>query len=81
LLKKVQKKFKILWFKKFTKFEYSKQPLKQIRWKHNINYEGLELEIQGEFEQDEPSVGYKGGWSYWGITTGGVDISWMLRKM
>jgi hypothetical protein len=25
---------------------------------HN-NYEGLELEIQGEFEQDEPSVGYK----------------------
>jgi hypothetical protein len=27
---------------------------------HNINYEGLELEIQGEFEQDEPSVGYKG---------------------
>jgi hypothetical protein len=46
---------------------------------HNINYEGLELEIQGEFEQDEPSVGYK-GWSYWGITTGGVDISWMLKE-
>jgi hypothetical protein len=33
---------------------------------HNINYEGLELEIQGEFEQDS-HLGYKGGWSYWGI--------------
>jgi hypothetical protein len=47
---------------------------------HNINYEGLELEVSGEFEQDEPLVGYKGGWSYWGISTNGVDISWMLKE-
>jgi hypothetical protein len=47
---------------------------------HNINYEGLDLEIKGEFEQDEPEVGYKGGWSYWSIETNGVDISWMLKE-
>ena len=47
---------------------------------HNIKYEGLELSISGEFEQDEPEVGYKGGWSYWSIETNGVDISWMLKE-
>lgn len=46
---------------------------------HNIKYEGLELEIKGEFEQDEPDTGYKGGWSYWSIENNGVDISWMLK--
>jgi hypothetical protein len=30
----------------------------------NINYEGLELEVKGEFEEAETETGYKGGWSY-----------------
>jgi hypothetical protein len=48
---------------------------------HNIKYEGLELEVWGEFEQDEPETGYKGGWSYFTISTeDGVDISWMLKE-
>ena len=46
---------------------------------HNIKYEGLELEIKGEFEESELDTGYKGGWSYWTIETGGVDIAWMIK--
>ena len=46
---------------------------------HNIKYEGLELEVHGEWEADEPEVGFKGGWSYWDICTDGVDITWMLK--
>ena len=48
---------------------------------HNIKYEGLELEIKGEFEQDEPEVGYKGGWSCWSIEANGVDLYWMLNDL
>lgn len=47
---------------------------------HNIKYEGLELEIKGEFEEAEPETGFKSGWSYTSILNNeGVDISWMLR--
>jgi hypothetical protein len=46
---------------------------------HNINYEGLELEVKGEFEEAETETGYKGGWSYLSILKDDVDISWMLR--
>ena len=46
---------------------------------HNIKYEGLELEVSGEFEQDETETGYRGGWSYYTIEANGVDISWMLK--
>ena len=46
---------------------------------HNINYEGLELEVKGEFEEAEIETGYKGGWIHWTIETNGVDISWMLK--
>lgn len=46
---------------------------------HNIKYEGLELEIKGEFEEAEDETGYKGGWSYISILKDDVDISWMLK--
>lgn len=46
---------------------------------HNINYEGLELEVKGEFEESETETGYKGGWSYLSILKDDVDISWMLK--
>ena len=46
---------------------------------HNIKYEGLELEVKGEFKEAEIETGYKGGWSHWTIETNGVDISWMLK--
>ena len=46
---------------------------------HNIKYEGLELEVKGEFQEAEIETGYKGGWSYWTIEVNGKDISWMLK--
>ena len=46
---------------------------------HTIQYEGLVLEVKGEFQEAEPETGYKGGWSYWTIETNGVDISWMFK--
>ena len=46
---------------------------------HNIKYEGLELEVSGEWEEPDTTTGYKGGWSYWGIMTEGKEIAWMLR--
>ena len=46
---------------------------------HNIKYEGLELEVIGEFQEAEPETGYKGGWAHWSILVDGVDIAWMLK--
>lgn len=46
---------------------------------HNITYEGLDLEVNGTFENAELETGYKGGWSYNTILVNGNDISWMLR--
>lgn len=46
---------------------------------HTIQYEGLVLEVKGEFQEAELDTGYKGGWSYCTIENNGVDISWMLK--
>jgi hypothetical protein len=46
---------------------------------HNINYEGLEFEVIGDYEAPEEETGYKGGFSYSTIQVNDVDVSWMLN--
>lgn len=45
---------------------------------HNITYEGLEIEVFGDYEQAEEN--YKGGWSTNLIKVNEVDIYWMLNQ-
>lgn len=47
--------------------------------KHNINYEGLELEVKGVIDKSDETTGYKCGFSWMTIEANGKDISWMLR--
>lgn len=46
---------------------------------HNINYEGIDFEVSGTYEETEEETGYKGGWSYSIISINGTDVSWMLN--
>ena len=46
---------------------------------HNITYEGLELEVVGNYEEPETETGYKGGWSTELIKVNDVDIYWLLN--
>jgi len=46
---------------------------------HNITYEGLELEVLGEFEEDDNTTGFKGGWSTLDITINGASLYWFLK--
>jgi hypothetical protein len=45
---------------------------------HNINYEGINFEIKGDYEQADNTTGYKGGWSTELILINDVDMYWML---
>ena len=47
--------------------------------KHNVNYEGLEMTICGNWEGSEEETGYKGGWNTSLIEVNDVDIIWMLK--
>jgi hypothetical protein len=46
---------------------------------HNINYEGIDFEIKGDYEIADETTGYKGGWSTELILINDVDIYWMLK--
>jgi hypothetical protein len=46
---------------------------------HNVNYEGLELEIVGNYEEPDCETGYKGGFSYSTLSINSIDVSWMLN--
>jgi len=46
---------------------------------HNINYEGIEFEVFGEYSAPEEETGYKGGWSSELIKINDIDIYWMLK--
>jgi hypothetical protein len=46
---------------------------------HNIKYEGLDLEVTGEYDSADETTGYKGGFSWMTIEVDGTDISWMLK--
>ena len=45
---------------------------------HIINYEGLEFEVFGEWEEPEEETGFKGGWSTEKIMWGELEVSWMF---
>lgn len=45
---------------------------------HNIIYEGLEIEVFGNYE--EPEENWKGGWSTTFIKVNDIDIYWMLNQ-
>jgi hypothetical protein len=45
---------------------------------HNINYEGIDFEIKGYYEEADETTGYKGGWAWTEIYIDGNSVSWML---
>jgi hypothetical protein len=45
---------------------------------HRIKYEGLELEVFGNWEEPEEETGCKGGWSTEKIMLDEVEVSWMF---
>jgi hypothetical protein len=47
---------------------------------HLIEYEGLEFEVFGEWEDSEEEVGYYGGWTTYLIKINEVDIYNMLKE-
>ena len=46
---------------------------------HNITYDGVDYEIQGNYEESEEETGYKGGFSYSQIFINGMDVTWHLN--
>lgn len=46
---------------------------------HNVNYEGIDFEVIGNYEEPEIEIGYKGGFSYSTIYIDSIDVSWMLN--
>lgn len=46
---------------------------------HNITYDGVDYEIQGNYEEPEEETGFKGGFSWSLITIEGMDVSWHLN--
>lgn len=46
---------------------------------HNITYDGVDYEIQGNYEEQEEETGYKGGFSYSMIFINGMDVTWHLN--
>ena len=47
---------------------------------HNINFEGLDLVVKGDYEQPDDTTGYKGGFSYHSIYINDVEWSWFIDK-
>jgi len=41
---------------------------------HNLNYYGIDLEVNGNYEQPDESTGYKGGWLSCSIFSGNQNI-------
>ena len=42
---------------------------------HNINYDGVDYEVTGEWGSDDKTTGYKGGFSWMQININGMDVS------
>ena len=47
---------------------------------HNINFEGLDLVVTGDYDKPDGTTGYKGGFSYHGIYINDVEWSWFISK-
>lgn len=46
---------------------------------HNINYDGVDYEVTGEWDGPENETGYKGGFSWMKICINGMDVSQHLN--
>ena len=46
---------------------------------HNINYDGVDYEVTGEWGSDDKTTGYKGGFSWMQICINGMDVSQHLN--
>lgn len=42
---------------------------------HNINYDGVDYEVTGEWDSEDETTGYKGGFSWMQIHINGMDVS------
>lgn len=47
---------------------------------HTINYEGIDFQVFGEYDEPEEETGYKGGFSYFTISIKDVEVTWMLNN-
>ena len=47
---------------------------------HNINFEGLDLVVTGEYDKPDGTTGYKGGFSWDSIYINDVEWSWFISK-
>ena len=46
---------------------------------HNINYDGVDYEVTGEWDEPEEETGYKGGFSWMQIKINDMDVSQHLN--
>lgn len=46
---------------------------------HNINYDGVDYEVTGEWDSEDKTTGYKGGFSWMQIHINGMDVSQHLN--
>ena len=46
---------------------------------HNINYDGVDYEVTGEWDLEDKVTGYKGGFSWMQICINGTDVSQHLN--
>ena len=46
---------------------------------HNINYDGVDYEVTGEWDLEDKVTGYKGGFSWMQIHINGMDVSQHLN--
>ena len=51
-----------------------------VRATHNINFEGLDLVVTGEYDKPDGTTGYKGGFSWDSIYINDVEWSWFISK-
>ncbi len=47
---------------------------------HNINFEGLDLVVKGEYNKPDDTTGYKGGFAWHSIFINDVEWSWFISK-
>jgi hypothetical protein len=53
---------------------------------HEINFEGIEFEVQGEYEKSEEETNSKGGWKSYQIFHNGDDMQpylsdWAINRI
>lgn len=47
---------------------------------HNVNYDGVDYEVTGEWDEPENETGYRGGFSWRKISINDMDVSNHLNQ-